>query len=202
MASLPSTGATLHPVFGATLERAGRAMWGRAMIFGSVLPGRPSRGPCGPLGWRPLEAVDPRRRHPAGAVKWKVQAAPPARTIIASTSSSGSCRPSSASRRWRAAGSLPQNINFAIRSQAIDAFLASNGVEREAKPEEQGSRRKRSLHKPPRTSFRSRAEGTEANRASLWNVNPAGPTMRPRDSRPVPSLRSSSGGGDAARSCD
>jgi hypothetical protein len=34
----------------------------------------------------------------------------------------------------RAAGSLPQNINFAIRSQAIDAFLASNGVEREAKP--------------------------------------------------------------------
>ena len=34
----------------------------------------------------------------------------------------------------RAAGSLPQNINFAIRSQAIDAFLAANGIEREAKP--------------------------------------------------------------------
>jgi hypothetical protein len=34
----------------------------------------------------------------------------------------------------RAAGSLPQNINFAIRAQAIDSFLAANGIEREARP--------------------------------------------------------------------
>jgi S1-C subfamily serine protease len=63
----------------------------------------------------------------------------------------------------RAAGSLPQNINFAIRSQAIDAFLASNGVEREAKSRGARLTAKEIAAQAARTSFRSRAEGTEAN---------------------------------------
>jgi hypothetical protein len=50
-------------------------MRGRAMIFGSVPRGRQSQRPCGPLGRRPLEAADPRPRHPAGAVKRKLQPA-------------------------------------------------------------------------------------------------------------------------------
>ena len=58
-------------------------MLGRAMILGSVPRGSQSRGPCEPLGRRPLGAVDPWHGHPAGAVKRKVQAGPPAWTIIA-----------------------------------------------------------------------------------------------------------------------
>lgn len=51
-------------------------MRGRAMILRSVPRGWQSRCPRGPLGQRPLEAVDLRPRHPAGAVKRKVQAEP------------------------------------------------------------------------------------------------------------------------------
>jgi hypothetical protein len=51
MASLPSTGETLHPGFGATLERSGRAMWERAMIFGS--------GPARPAIAGPVRAAGP-----------------------------------------------------------------------------------------------------------------------------------------------
>jgi hypothetical protein len=45
------------------------------MIFGSVPRDRQSQRPCGPLGRRPLEAADPRPRHPVGAVKRKLQPA-------------------------------------------------------------------------------------------------------------------------------
>ena len=61
MASLPSTGATLHPGFGAALERSGRAMRKRAMIFRSGLLGRQAPGPCEPLGRHPPSAADTRR---------------------------------------------------------------------------------------------------------------------------------------------
>ena len=46
------------------------------MIFSPILPVRPSTGPCGPLGRHPSRALDTWPRHPAGAVKRKVQAAP------------------------------------------------------------------------------------------------------------------------------
>ena len=62
MASLPSAEATLHPGFGATWERPGRAMRGRAMIFAS--------GPARPPITGPVRAAGPasagRRRHSAG----------------------------------------------------------------------------------------------------------------------------------------
>jgi hypothetical protein len=53
----------------------GPAMLEHAMIFFSIRRGRPSPGPRGPLGGPPLEMGNSRPRHPARAVKRKVQAA-------------------------------------------------------------------------------------------------------------------------------
>jgi hypothetical protein len=47
------------------------------MIFGPVLSCRPLVGACGPLGRCPFAVADTRTRHPAAAVKRKMQAAPP-----------------------------------------------------------------------------------------------------------------------------
>ncbi len=69
MASPPSAGATLHPVFGATWERPGRAIPGRGMIFGPLPPGRASPAPGGPLGRHPPGVADRRPFHAGEAVK-------------------------------------------------------------------------------------------------------------------------------------
>ena len=89
MASLPCAEATVHPGFGATRERAGWAIQGRAMIFAAFAPGGQFPGPVRALGRDSPGVADTR------------SVTPPAR-------SGGDCRPGATqlrpprfTARWR-----------------------------------------------------------------------------------------------------
>ena len=69
----PPVAPTLHPGFGASWERRGRAIPGRGIISGRSLSSRPASGACGALdGHRPSVASGPRCPS-GGAVKRKLR---------------------------------------------------------------------------------------------------------------------------------